>query len=79
MLLYYNISTHVRSPLFFIMGITNKMKLIAKKNTFLVMNLTLLGPMEFPIELHTMKSGWSILYIEGSQIIISKNIVFLYL
>ena len=26
---------------------------------------------------HTIKSGWSIVYIVGSQVIISKNIVFL--
>ena len=31
------------------------------------------GGMEFSIKLHTMKSGWSIEYIEGSHIIISKN------
>ena len=31
----------------------------------------------FSIKLHTMKSGWSIVYIEGSQIIIPNNIVFL--
>ena len=34
--------------------------------------LTLLEPMEFSI-----KSGWSILYIERLQIIISENIIFL--
>ena len=40
--------------------------------------LTLLRPMEFSIKLHTIKSGWSIVYIEGSYVIISKqNIVFL--
>ena len=33
--------------------------------------------MDFPIKLHTVKSGWSIVYIEGSQVIISKNIAFL--
>ena len=33
--------------------------------------------MEFSINLHTIKSGWSIVYIYGSHVIISKNIVFL--
>ena len=36
--------------------------------------LTLLRPMEFSIKFHTVKSGWSIVYIEGLHIIISKNI-----
>ena len=35
--------------------------------------LTLFRPMEFSIKLHAIKSGWSIVYIEGLQIIISKN------
>ena len=30
-----------------------------------------LGPMVFPIDFDAVKSGWSILYIEGSQVIIS--------
>ena len=29
------------------------------------------------LKLHTIKSGWSIVYIEGSKVIISKNNVFL--
>ena len=33
--------------------------------------------MEFSIKLHTIESGWSIVYIEGSQVVISKNIAFL--
>ena len=34
--------------------------------------------MEFSIKLHTIESEWSVVYIEGSQVIISKkNIVFL--
>ena len=33
--------------------------------------------MEFSIKFDTVKSGWSIVYIEGSQVIISKNVVFL--
>ena len=33
--------------------------------------------MEFPIKFDTVKSGWSIVYTEGSQIIISKIIIFL--
>ena len=33
--------------------------------------------MEFFIKLHAQKSGWSIVHIEGSQVIISKNVVFL--
>ena len=37
--------------------------------------LTLLGPMEFSIKLHTIKSGWSIVYIEGSQINFQKKIL----
>ena len=35
-------------------------------------SLSLFGPMEFPIKFDTVKSGWSIVYIEGSQVIISK-------
>ena len=35
--------------------------------------LTLLGTMEFSIHLPTVKSGWSMVYIEGSQVIISKK------
>ena len=42
-------------------------------------SLTHFGPMEFSIKLHvhTIEAGWSIAYIEGSQVMISKNIVFL--
>ena len=36
----------------------------------------LFRPMEFSIQLHTIKSEWSIVYIVGSQVIISKNICF---
>ena len=39
--------------------------------------LTLLRLMVFSIMFDTVKPGWSIVYIEGSQVIISKNIVFL--
>ena len=35
--------------------------------------LTLCIPMGFPIKFDTAKSGWSIVYIEGSQVIISKK------
>ena len=35
-------------------------------------SLTHLGPMEFSIKFNTLKPGWSIIYIEGSQIIIYK-------
>ena len=35
--------------------------------------LTLFRPMEFSIKLHTIKSGWSIVYIEGSHVIIKKK------
>ena len=37
-----------------------------------VISLTLCVSMEFPIKLDTVKSGWSIVYAEGS-----KNIIFL--
>ena len=33
--------------------------------------------MESSIKLHTIKSKWSIIYSEGSQVIVSKNIEFL--
>ena len=33
--------------------------------------------MDFSINLHTIKSEWSIIYMEGSQVMFSKNIVFL--
>ena len=35
--------------------------------------LTLFTPMGFPIKQHTINSGWSIAYNEGSQVIISKK------
>ena len=38
---------------------------------------TLLRPMEFPIEFDTVKSRWSIVYIEGSNVKFAKNIVLL--
>ena len=34
-------------------------------------------PMEFPLKFDTVKSRWSIVYCEGSQVIISKIIRFL--
>ena len=34
---------------------------------------TLFVPMEFPIKFDTVMSGWSIVYIKGSQVIISKK------
>ena len=35
--------------------------------------------MKFSIKLNTIKSGWSFLYIEGSQVIISpQNILYLF-
>ena len=34
--------------------------------------LTLFVPMEFAIKFDTVKPGWSVVYIEGSQVIISK-------
>ena len=41
-------------------------------------SLTLFVPMEFPIKFDKVKSGWSIVYIEGSQVIIfKKHILFL--
>ena len=30
--------------------------------------------MEFPIKFDTVKSGWSIVYMEGSMVVILKNI-----
>ena len=33
--------------------------------------------MEFPLKFDTVKSRWSIVHCEGSQVIISKNIRFL--
>ena len=38
--------------------------------------LTLLRPMEFSIKFDIVKSGWSIIYIEGLHVMISKNIAF---
>ena len=31
--------------------------------------------MEFSVKLHTIKSGWSIEYIEGSQVKFPKNVL----
>ena len=36
-------------------------------------DLTLFVPKEFPIKFDTVKSGWSIIYIEGSQVIILRK------
>ena len=33
--------------------------------------------MVFSIKVDTVRSGWSIVYIEGSQVIMFKNILFL--
>ena len=33
--------------------------------------------MEYSTKLPTIKSGWSIVYIERSQVVISKNCIFL--
>ena len=35
--------------------------------------ITLFRQMEFSIKLHTVKPGWSIVKIEGSQVMISKK------
>ena len=32
--------------------------------------------MEFPIKFDTVKSGWSIIFIEGSQVIIFRKILY---
>ena len=42
---------------------------------FISSYLTLLRPMEFPMKFDTVKSGWSIVYIEGTHAIISKNVI----
>ena len=39
--------------------------------------LTLFRPMDLSIKLHTLKSGWSIVCIEGTHVIISKILVYL--
>ena len=39
-------------------------------------DLTLFRPVEFSIKLHTIKSGWSIKYIEKSHALNCKNILF---
>ena len=35
-------------------------------------------PMEFSLKLHSMKIGWSIVYIERSLVIISKKILYFF-
>ena len=40
---------------------------------YILISLTLCVPMKFPIKVDRIKPGWSILYIEGSQVIISKT------
>ena len=39
--------------------------------------LTLLKPMKFAIKFNTVTSGWSIVYIEGLQVMIKKTKLFL--
>ena len=41
--------------------------------------LTLLRPMEFSVKFDTVESGWSITYIEGSQVMCFKHIAILFL
>ena len=49
-----------------------------KLSTNQLFTLTLLRPMGYSIKFDTVQSGWSIVYIEGFQVIISKkNIIFL--
>ena len=43
----------------------------------MTMPLVLKGPMAFSIKFNTIKSGWSIVYIEANKVIITKNIDFL--
>ena len=49
------------------------LKLMGKSIHCRVTLLTHFVPMEFPIKFDTVKSGWSIVYIEGSQVIISEK------
>ena len=51
------------------------------KTHFMICHIfILLRPMEFSIKIHTIKSGWSsIAYIEGSQVIISKQMLYSFL
>ena len=51
------------------------------KDTRLIRDkLTLIRPMEFSIKFDTVKPGWFlILYIEGSQVMISQNIPIVFL
>ena len=37
------------------------------------LSLTLCRPIEFSIQFNKVKSGWSIIYIEGPQVIISPQ------
>ena len=46
------------------------LKLMGKSLHNTVKLFTHFVPMEFPIKFDTFKSGWSIVYIEGSQVII---------
>ena len=41
--------------------------------------LTLLRAMEVSIKFDTVKSGWSIVYTEGSRVIISKKMLYFFL
>ena len=43
------------------------------KNSLVYKGLTLFVPMEFPRKFDTVKSGWLIVYIEGSQVIIAQT------
>ena len=45
--------------------------------TFFQSNLIILRPTDFSIKFDTLKSEWSIVYIEGPKVIISKDIVIL--
>ena len=43
----------------------------------IIAKLTLYRPMEFSLKPFAIKSGWSIVFIEGSQVITAKKNVFL--
>ena len=48
---------------------------VASRTITLTLNLAGNRPVEFSIKLHTIKSGWYIVFNEGSGAIISNNIV----
>ena len=60
-------------PLICGMNHTRSIVLTHLENFISIQNISHCVPTEFAIKFDTVKSGWSIVYMEGSQVIIFKH------